>query len=162
MQVGPTPVPVTAPACRRGGGGHKRISTVVDIEQRTLCALEHHLVAVAKRFVEHHGGVGYERSHLLGGAGVVLVHLLGIERLGAEESVSDSVLLVAGVLDVRAQQRGVQQIDNAQAAAVHLVFIRRADAPAGRADLRTAGRVLGSQLDHPVVRQNDLGAVRNE
>ena len=86
----------------------------------------------------------------------------GIERLGAEERVRDGVLLVAGVFDVRAEQRGVEQVDDAQAAAVHLVLVGRADAAAGGADLGASGRVLGGELDHAVVGQDDLGAVGDE
>ena len=87
---------------------------------------------------------------------------LGVEGLGAEERVGDGVLLVAGVLDVRAEERGVEQVDDAQAAAMHLVLVGRADAAAGGADLRAAGSVLGGELDHAVVGQDDLGAVGDE
>ena len=86
----------------------------------------------------------------------------GVEGLGAEERVGDGVLLVAGVLDVRAEQRGVEQVDDAQAAAVHLVFVGRADAAAGGADLGAAGGVFGGELDHAVVGKNHLGAVGDE
>ena len=95
-------------------------------------------------------------------AGVLLVHLLGVEGLGAEERVGDGVLLVAGVVDVRAQERGVEQVDDAEAVAVHLVFVGGADAAAGGADLCAAGGVLGGELDHAVVGQDDLGAVGDE
>jgi hypothetical protein len=47
-------------------------------------------------------------------------------------------------------------------AARHFVFICRADATAGGADLFPSRRALGRQLDHAVVRQNHLGAVGNE
>ena len=95
-------------------------------------------------------------------AGVLLVHLLGVEGLGAEEGVGDGVLLVAGVLDVGAEQRGVEQVDDAQTAAVHLVLVGRADAAAGGSDLGAAGGVLGGELDHAVIGQDDLGAVGDE
>ncbi len=88
--------------------------------------------------------------------------LLGSSGSVPKSACGDGVLLVAGVLDVRAQQRGVQQVDDAQAAAVHLVFIRRADAAAGGADLRAAGGVLRGELDHAVVGQDHLGAVGDE
>ena len=109
-----------------------------------------------------YGGVGDEGSDLLGGAGVVLVHLLGVERLGAEEGVGDGVLLVAGVVDVRAQQRGVEQVDDAEAVAVDLVLVGGADAAAGGADGLAAGRGFGGELDHAVVGQDDLRAVGDE
>ena len=95
-------------------------------------------------------------------AGVVLVHLLGVEGLGAEERVGDGVLLVAGVVDVRAQERGVEQVDDAEAVAVDLVLVGGADAAAGGADLGAAGGGLGGELDHAVVGQDDLGAVGDE
>jgi hypothetical protein len=68
----------------------------------------------------------------------------------------------AGVFDVGLEEVGVEQVDDAQAAARHLVFIGGADAAAGGADLLTAGRVFGGELDHAVVGQDDLGAVGDE
>ena len=85
--------------------GDEGIGSVVDIEQRALRTLEHDLLAVVDGVVQHDGGVGDEGRDLLGQPGVLLVHGLGVERLGAEERVGDGVLLVAGVLDVGAQQR---------------------------------------------------------
>ena len=135
---------------------------MVDVEQRALRPFEHDLFAVVDGLVQQDGGIRHERRNLLGGARVLLVHGLGIERLGAEQRVRDGVLLVAGVLDMRAQQRRVQQVDDAQAAAMHLVFIRGADAAAGGADLRASRRVLCCELDHAVVGKNDLRAVGDE
>ena len=55
-----------------------------------------------------------------------------------------------------------QQVDDAQAAARHLVFIRGADAAAGGADALAPGRAFGGQLDHAVIGQNHLGAIGDE
>ena len=63
---------------------------------------------------------------------------------------------------MRAQQRRIQQVDDPQPAAMHLVLVRRPDAAAGRADLRPSRRVLRRQLDHAVVGQNHLRAVRDK
>ena len=112
--------------------------------------------------VEQAAGVGDEGADLLGGGGVLVVHLCRVERVGAEEGVGDGVLFCAGGLDVRLEQRGVEQVDDAQAAAGHLVFVGGADAAAGGADLLAAGRAFGGQLDHAVVGQDDLGAVGDE
>jgi len=76
--------------------------------------------------------------------------------------VGDGVLLVAGVIDVRAQERGVEEIDDAEAVAVDFVLVRRTDAAAGGADGLAAGSGFRSELDHAVVRQDDLGAVGDE
>src|ERR1035438_4691679 len=90
---------------------------------------------------------------------VFLVHLGGIERVGAEQGMGDGVLFSACGFNVSFKQRGVQQVHNAEAAAGHLVFVGRADAAAGGADLLASRRAFGGQLDHAVIRQNDLGAV---
>ena len=165
MAVGPTPVPVDAPPGRRRRRRHKRIGAVVDVEHRALRALEHHAAAVAQDAVEQTAGVGDKGADLLGRGGVFVVHLCGIERtgsdLGAEQGVGDLVLLLAGGLDVGLEQVGPQQVDDAQAAARHLVFVGRTDAAAGGADLLAARRALGGQFDHAVIGQDDLGAVRN-
>ena len=74
----------------------------------------------------------------------------------------DGVLLVACVIDVSAQERGVEQIGDTKAVAVDLVLIRGADAAARGADGLAAGCGLGGELDHAVVREDDLRAVGDE
>ena len=85
--------------------------------------------------------------------------MIGIQRVGAEERVRNRILLVAGILDVRLEQTAVEQVDDPQAAAMHLVFVRGTDAAAGGADLLPSGSVLRGQLDHAVVGKNHLRAV---
>ena len=104
-------------------------------------------------------GIGDKGPHLLGRRGVLLIHLCGVERVGAEQRMGDGILLRAGGLNVRLQQRRMQQIHDAQAAARHLVLVGRPDAAAGGADLLAPRRALGGQLDHAVVGQDDLRAV---
>ena len=88
--------------------------------------------------------------------------MAGSSGFGAEERVGDGVLLVAGVFDVGLEQVGVEQIDDAEAVAGHLVFVGGADAAAGGADLLAAGRAFGGELDHAVVFEDDLRAVGDE
>ena len=71
----------------------------------------------------------------------------------------DGVLLLAGVVDVRAQQLGVQQIDYPEPSAFHFVLICGADAARGGADLHAARSILRGELNHAVVRQDDMGAI---
>ncbi len=74
----------------------------------------------------------------------------------------DGVLLVAGVLNVGSEERGVEEIDDAEAVTVDLVLVSRADAATGGADGLASGCGLGCELDHAVVGQDDLGAVGDE
>src|SRR5512142_1386731 len=74
----------------------------------------------------------------------------------------DGVLLANGVSDVRLEQLLVEQVGDAKAAAAHLVFIGRADAARGGTDFDATGGVLRGQLDHAVIRKDDVGAVGEE
>ena len=112
--------------------------------------------------VQQHCRVRHIGRDLVGVAGVLFVNLVWIQRLRTEQRMRDLVLFVARVQNVRTQERRVQHVDHAQAVAVHLVLIRRADAAPRRADLCPAGRRLCRQLDHAVVRQDDLRAIRQE
>ena len=120
------------------------------------------LPPLARSLFSKCAGVGGKRTDLFGGGGVLVVDFGGVERFGAEERMHDGVLFSAGGLDVRLEQRSVEQVDDAQPAARHLVFVGRADAAAGGADLLAAGRALGGELDHAVIGQDDLGAVGDE
>src|SRR6185437_9854442 len=93
---------------------------------------------------------------------VLFVHFVGVERPGVEERVRDHVLFAAGVLDVGPQQLGIEQVSHAQAAPAHFVFVSRANATRGGANLHPPRRVLGGQLDHAVVGQNDVSAIADE
>ena len=135
---------------------------MVDVEHRSLRALEHDAAAFGQNAVEHSAGIGDKRPYLLRGRRVLLIHFFGVEGIGAEERVGDGILLRAGRLNVRFEQRRMQQIDYAKAAAGHLVFVSRPNAAAGGADLLAPWRALRSQLDHAVVGQDDLCAVGDE
>ncbi len=72
------------------------------------------------------------------------------------------IFLVARVFNVRFEQATVEQINHPKSTAMHLVFVRRPDPAAGRADLLPAGRILRGQLNHAVVRQDHLGTIRDK
>ena len=63
---------------------------------------------------------------------------------------------------MRAQQRVVQQVDDAQAVAVDLVLVGWPYSPACCPDGLAARRGFGGKLDHAVIRQNHLRAVGDE
>src|SRR6202034_2216122 len=128
----------------------------------SLRALEHNASAVGNDVVEHAARVCDEGTNLFGCGRVFVVHLCGIERIGAEERVGDCVLFCAGGFNVGFKQRRLEQVDNAQTAASHLVFVGRANATAGGANFVASGRAFGGQLDHAVIGQDDLGAIGDE
>src|SRR5205823_581953 len=105
---------------------------------------------------------GNEWRYALGSARVLVVNLVGIERLSIEERVRNRVLFAAGVVDMRAQQLGVEQIDYAQAAALHLVLISRTNATGSSADLHASRSILCGELDHAVIGKDHMRAVGDE
>src|SRR5271168_531283 len=132
---------------------------MIDIEHGALGAFKHHALPVADGPVKQRGGVGNERPDALRRLGVLVVHLDRVERVRSEQRVGDGILFITGIFNMRLQQTAIEQVDHAQAAAMHLVFIRRTDAPAGGADLLPSGSILRRQLDHAMVGQNHLRAV---
>src|SRR6266571_3685163 len=74
----------------------------------------------------------------------------------------DHVLLMTGVFDVLLQQIKIKQINHPQPAAPGFVFVTWANSTRGCPDLHPPGRVLGSQLNHAVVRENYVRAITDE
>ena len=68
----------------------------------------------------------------------------------------DLVLQLERALDLLAQDLLVEQVLDADAEAVHLVGVRRADAAAGGADLAAAEEALGDLVDRAVVVGDDV------
>ena len=95
---------------------------MVDVEHGALRALEHHAATLGQNAVEQAAGIGNQGPDTLSRRGIIVVHLRGIERIGAEERVRDGILFFAGRLNVRLEQRGIQQVHDAQSATRHLVF----------------------------------------
>src|SRR5687767_14539760 len=91
------------------------ISAVIDIEQRSLGAFEHHLFAGADFPVEQQTGVGNERLQTVTVAGVTVVDLIEVESLLFKNRFEINVFL----FDVMAKllSKGVlfEQIDEADA-----------------------------------------------
>ena len=149
-------------ARRRRRRGHKRIGAVVDVEHGALRALKHHAAALGENLFSRRP-VSATKGRTCSAAAAYSSYIFA----GSSGSVPKSAWAMAFFSAQAASMcvlssSGVQQVDDAQAAAGHLVFVGRADAPAGGADLLAAGRALGGQLDHAVVGQNHLGAIGDE
>jgi hypothetical protein len=124
---------------------------VVDVEHRSLSALKHDTATVGDDLVEEIAGVGDEGTDLLGGLGVFVEHFGGVDGSAAEQRLGDSVLLLAGGFDVVLKDAGIEQIDDAQTTAGHLVFVGWADAAAGGADFLASGSAFRSKFNHAVI-----------
>ena len=140
----------------RVGRGDERIGAVVDVEQGGLRALEQHPVARVEGVAEQQPGVGdagFSRSAYVG---VLLDHLVDVDRLAVVDLDQDLVLLLQRALELLAEDRRVEQVLHADAHAGDLVAVRRADAAAGGADLARAEEPLGDLIQGPVVRHDQV------
>ncbi len=135
---------------------------MVDVEESALRALKHDAATLGEDAVEEAGGVADVGTNLLGGGGVGLEDLGGIEGVSTEEGVGDGVFLLAGGVDVSLEEVCVEEVDDAEAAAGHFVFVGGADAAGGGADFFASGGGLGGELNHAVVGEDDLGAIGDE
>ena len=135
---------------------------MIDVQQGSLRPLKHDIVPAVQCLVQENGSIRDKGRKLFRGASVVLVHLLRIERFRAEESMRDGVLFMAGVVDVRAKKRGVEEIHHPQAIPMNFILVCGADAPACGANRRTSRGRLGGKLNHAVIRKNYLGTIRDE
>ena len=136
------------PDARAGGGvaghavarGDVRIGAVVDVEQRALRAFEQQVVAGAVRVVQ----IAQPTSAIIGAscsarAHRLVEHRLEVERLGAAGSSSSTKLCSSSSSrSLVGEALGMLQVLHAQRAARDLVFVGRADAAAGGADLAGA------------------------
>ena len=122
------------------GRGDIRIGAHVEVEQRALCALEEDFLAGLDCFIGHNGGVAYHRAQTVGIDLVLLDDRVRVDRLAAVNAGNDTVLACAGLADDFLEALFVDEIMHADAAALGLVHVGRADALLGGAD---GGAFLG-------------------
>jgi hypothetical protein len=88
------------------------------------------------------GDIGHHRPQLLGQRQVVLERLLKVDRRLLVIPFENEVVVVEHVAQLAGKAFGLEQVTEAQAAARRLVFVGRADAATGGADLGGAARLL--------------------
>ena len=133
--------------------GDERIGAHVEVEQRTLRALEQHFLARLDRFPGHDRGVAHHRAQAVGVYAVLRDDRVRVDRLAAVNAGDHAVFAFAGLADDGFKALSVHKIVHADAAALGFIHVGRADALFGRADrgafpglLRLAQRV---QLEVP-------------
>src|SRR5690606_33691944 len=80
---------------------HVRVGAVVDVEQRSLCALVEHLLALLAQVVEDAGDVGLHRFDVFAERQRLVQRLLVVHRIGVE---------IPGQHEVVVIERGAQQL----------------------------------------------------
>ena len=115
---------------------HVRIRAVIDIEQRTLRALEQQPCAAGHHAVQLVRDVDDQRPQAIGQCERVVDHLARLDTARAEVVLQHKVVQVERFTHAVGKARGIEQILRAYRTSRDLVLVRGTDATAGRADLR--------------------------
>ena len=149
----------TRARCRRPGnavaGGDKRIRAVVDIEQRTLRALEQEVVAGGLRLVQEPRHIRHHRPDALGKSQRFLERLAKIDRRRLEVVFEHEVVQVEDLAQLRCKPLAIEEILQTDRTSRDFVLIGGPDAATGRADLAGALCRLARLIERDVVRQNE-------
>ncbi len=131
---------------------------MIDVEQRTLCALEQYALAGAARDIEQLPGHVHEGEDFRRDLGQLGEHrLLGELRLA--EAAPQRVVVHEDAIDLGTERRRVAQILHADGAAADLVLVGGADAATGGADLAGASGFLADNVKLAVQRQDERGVL---
>ena len=114
--------------------GNIRIGAHVEVEQRALCTLEQHLLAGLDSIIGHNGGVAHHRTQTVCVNLVLCDNSVRVDRLAAVNAGNHAVLAGTGLADNLLETLCVYKIVHADAAALGLVHVGRADALLGGAD----------------------------
>ena len=129
---------------------------MVDVEQGRLARLEEHRVAPVERLAQHEARVGDHGSEAGGIRQQLLDDVVDGGGAGVVDLREHLVLQLERRLDLLAQDALVVEVLDADADAVHLVGVGRADAATGRADAALAEEALGHLVDGAVVARDDV------
>ncbi len=143
-----------------GGGvgrGHKRVGTVVDVEQRTLRAFEQDVVAVFTRVVQQVDRVVDPGADALGELEAAVERLLVVDRVDLVILRQHEVVVLQHLGQFFAEMLRMHEFAKANAAARDLVFVRGTDAATGGADLVGAFLQFARLIERNVVWE-DQGA----
>ena len=135
---------------------------MVDVEHRALRAFEEHALAGRERLVKVARGVGHVRTQQHGGTLELRGNGVEVEHGLVEDVPEIGVLLFEHDAETLAKVRFVEQIGHAEPDARRLVFVRGADAAAGRSDLALAASTLARLIDGLVVGQNEVTILTHE
>ncbi len=130
---------------------------MVEVEQRSLGALEEDEAALAQRAVDEQRRVGDVRTEPLRVALVARRDVLEVDRLRTVDLLEPVILLRERDLDLLAQDLRVEQVLDADPEPRRLVAVRRADPAPRRADLEPAEPTLARPVERDVPGHDQLG-----
>ena len=132
---------------------------MVDVEQRRLRTLEHHVPAFGDHPMERERDIGHPRTHPFAGG-----HDLIEDRLPVERRILDHAVSCADVLAHFVGQRITiaEQVAHANAATPDLVLVSGADPPGRRPDLALTTTRLREHVQLAVVGQDDVRLFTDE
>jgi hypothetical protein len=135
---------------------------VVEVEQRSLGALEQHPAPVTQRTVDEEGRVRHVRREPLGVGERPSHDLLDVERVDAVDALEPDVLLARRELDLLAQDLRVEQVLHPDPDPRCLVRVRRPDASSRRPDLETSEPALACPVERNVPGHDQVRVARDE
>ena len=148
-------------ACACVGRGDEGVGAEVDVEHHALCSFEEDFVVVLDGFVEQGNGVADERAEIVGRFFDLNEQRVDIERFRAHAN--QHLVLGFGLDPDPVEEVVFKNIAEAQAGAVHLVAVSRADATLGGADLLAVAELAFLRaVKLLVVLQDDVRAVGDE
>ena len=159
---------VNAVGCDAGAGAHAagggvgrgdvRVGAVIDVEECALCALEKDAFFCRRGVVQHLHGVGHVRLEAASGLEDALHRALDRERFCAER-LEKGVVTLDALLQLFGKTFRVEDAAHAQADAVDLVAVSRADAAQGGAEFALALERLACGVECLVVREHHVCGV---
>jgi len=142
-------------------GGHEGVGAAVQVQERSLRALEDNPLARAQAVLDETVPVGGVAADFLGGRPHLLKYLVNRQRRLAVLVLDDDVLVLELPGDQLPKPVGISQVPEAHRAGHTggLVGVGRADAAQGRANPAATARLLGQLLDALVIGHNYVGSV---
>ena len=148
-------------ACNGIGGGHIRIGSLINVEERALGSLEKNLVAVLPGISKYCCDV---RNHGDENRGVLLYalkYLIIGDLLGMIEVLQDEVVVLHDGPELLGETVHIAEIADAEAPSCGLVLVRGADALAGGSDLLVTECSFPCVVNDRMVRQDQRAGLRD-
>ena len=144
------------------GRGDEGVGAVIDIEMGALGAFEEHVAACGHGILDDRGHVAEVGDQASGHRGDGFGHGHVVQGRHVVELGEKGIFFDKGLDDLATEQFGILEVTGPDADAGHFVFVARADAAAGGADLAAGAQGFPSAVDEPVVGHDDVGLAADD